>query len=103
MTIAVRFVEEASLEMTETIDWYERAAARGRDFLEAVDDVTDRIRRWPQLGTVDSIRGRHEIRRIRVAAYPYSLAYIVFDERIEVLAVAHDRLRPMYWRDRVPE
>jgi hypothetical protein len=37
-----------------------------------------------------------------VKPHDYQVVYAVYDDRILVLAVAHNRRRPLYWRDRVP-
>lgn len=42
-----------------------------------------------------------EIRRYLVRRFPYSLLYVVESDRIRVLAVAHQKRRPGYWRTRL--
>lgn len=42
-----------------------------------------------------------DVRRVPVSRFPYHLAYLVTPEEIHVLAVAHDRRRPIYWSGRV--
>ena len=39
-------------------------------------------------------------RRAPVSRYPYHLAYLVADDEIHVLPVAHDHRRPTYWTGR---
>ena len=41
------------------------------------------------------------VRRVAVSRFPYYVAYLVTDYQIHVLAIAHDRRRPVYWRGRV--
>jgi len=42
-----------------------------------------------------------DVRRVPVASFPYHVAYLIADERVEVLAIAHDRRRPTYWSGRI--
>jgi len=48
--------------------------------------------RWPRY---DAQR-----RRMIVRKFPYSIIYEIIDGQIAVLAVAHARRRPYYWRGR---
>ena len=47
---------------------------------------------WPEF---ESGARRYVLRR-----YPFSIVYRVAGELIEVIAVAHQRRKPYYWRDR---
>ena len=51
--------------------------------------------RWP----------RYDAQRRRMIArkFPYSIVYEIINEQITVLAVAHARRRPYYWRERIGE
>jgi plasmid stabilization system protein ParE len=51
--------------------------------------------RWPRY---DAQR-----RRMIVRKFPYSIVYEIINEQITVLAVAHARRRPYYWRERISE
>lgn len=42
----------------------------------------------------------HGKRRLVARRFPYSVIYTVVGEQIRVLAVAHHRRRPGYWRNR---
>jgi hypothetical protein len=50
-------------------------------------------RTWPRLGS--------RARRYVFPRYPFSLVDILRGEAIEVVAVAHGRRRPGYWRSRL--
>ncbi len=78
-------------------DWYaERSPFAARGFLLAVDDavraVLDAPERWPPR----SHGCRHYVFPSR---YPYTLVYRLIPD-VEVVAVAHQRQRPGYWRHR---
>ena len=42
-----------------------------------------------------------DIRSAKVKRFPYRVVYVVVAETIDVLAVAHAKRRPAYWRRRV--
>src|SRR5438094_9017898 len=94
---AVRFHPAAAQEAEATYDWYaERnpAAAHGfrEELRQAIDAVGANPRTWP--------RYSNPARRYVFPRYPFSLVYILRRDDIEVIAVAHGRRRPGYWRSR---
>lgn len=83
--------------------WYdERRIGLGDDLLEEVDSAVTKIMEAPELGGVvpytDETLG---VRRRWVRRFPYSVVYMVMGETIEVLAIAHAKQTPGYWRSRV--
>ena len=103
MSIPVRFGPEATAELEDAVRWYEqRHAGLGLAFLMAVDDAAESIARWPRAGAAMAGLEALDIRRVPVSRFPYHVAYLVTEEQIDVLAIAHDRRRPMYWSGRVP-
>ncbi|MFL6236770.1 MAG: type II toxin-antitoxin system RelE/ParE family toxin [Thermoanaerobaculia bacterium] len=87
----------AKRELFEAQDFYEnRAAGLGASFLERIETAVLLIRRHPQSG---SLAG-DSLRQSRVRQFPYSLVYRVDEERIFILAVAHDKRKPHYWARR---
>jgi plasmid stabilization system protein ParE len=87
----------AKRELFESQDFYEdRAAGLGAAFLESIETVVAGIRRHPHSGSsVDA-----SLRQSRVLRFPYSLIYRVEEQRIFILAVAHDKRKPRYWAKR---
>jgi hypothetical protein len=60
------------------------AAGLGDDFLDDVQFAIDSVRDHPELGAI----------------IPYSIIYAVEASLIVVIAVAHQRRAPRYWRSR---
>jgi toxin ParE1/3/4 len=83
--------------------WYDHAqTGLGSNFLHMVDRAIERIERTPQSGSpVPGIKDA-AIRRVSVRRFPYYVVYIVLPDRVQVLAVAHQRRRPQYWMERIP-
>src|SRR2546428_13545331 len=95
---AVRFHPAAAQEAESTYDWYAArnpAAAHGfrEELRQAIDAVAANPRAWARYGT--------RARRYVFPRYPFSLVYILRGDAIEVVAVAHGRRRPGYWRFRL--
>jgi plasmid stabilization system protein ParE len=59
----------------------------------AVAEIAEHPARWPAY--------LHGTRRRLLRGFPYSLVYLVRDERVVVIACQHGRRRPGYWRDRI--
>lgn len=102
MTLPIEVSAEASTELDSAAMWYAaRRPGLGTEFVNAVDDALEAISAWPHAGSpVHDTPHDLEIRRAPVARYPYHVAYLVLDDRVRILAVAHDRRRPTYWAPR---
>ena len=66
----------------------------GLDFIAEVERATRASVRYPRIGRQFSKR----LRRVLVQRFPYGLLYRVESDEIFVVAVAHVRRRPGYWR-----
>lgn len=102
MTLPVHFGPEASSEFSDAAQWYEhRGTGLGLAFIAAVDATIESIGAWSQAGArIEGLGDGLDVRRAPVARFPYHVAYLVTDEAIHVLAIAHDRRRPTYWSGR---
>jgi plasmid stabilization system protein ParE len=65
-------------------------------FLAAYDRILLRIGEAPD-GSAPHLDGT---RRLGMMRFPYSIVYRVKTDVVEVVAVAHQRRRPGYWRER---
>lgn len=68
-----------------------------RPFLATIENAVARIRRHPRSGPL--VLG--SIRRLSVRPFPYGVIYRIEEDRIFILAIAHDKRRPRYWAKRV--
>jgi len=97
VTLQVRFLAEAYVDIATIYDWYERArTGLGLEFIEAVDKAVEQIAQFPESGRI--VRG--EIRRILTRRFPYGLLYIAGDEEIVALGCFHLRRDPRVWSSR---
>jgi toxin ParE1/3/4 len=71
------------------------------EFLAAIDEAMTRLVRMARhLGSAPGTDPTLGIRRVFVKRFPFSLYFVELPTRFRVLAVAHARRRPFYWRDR---
>ncbi|CAN5338656.1 hypothetical protein BH24GEM3_BH24GEM3_16160 [soil metagenome] len=68
----------------------------GAEFAEAVERVVQEITAYPELGS-PYLAGT---RRRLVRRFPFSVVYRLRPEEIVILAVAHQKRKPGYWRGR---
>ncbi len=69
-----------------------------------IDDGVDFIRAW--LDAAPLYRGQQRppyLRRKGIDVFPYGIVYFVRDAEIIVVAYAHDKRRPGYWRKRLDD
>lgn len=88
----------ARRDLREAATWYrERNSEIAGRFVREVEHTLELIERFPKTGArislVDGLA-----RRLLVAGFPYHVVFEDLIDRIEVLAIAHDRRRPGYWR-----
>jgi toxin ParE1/3/4 len=93
-----RFHPEAWQEFEAADDWYlTRSADASLEFLSDVYDALREIsvspQRWPTY--------LHGTRRFVLHRFPFSVVYLDDLDSVTVIAVAHSKRRPGYWKDRV--
>jgi len=93
----VDFHPEATEELTESVDWYaDRSSVAGRSFLVAVDvaivSILNATKRFPHIDDLQQ--------SCSVIGFPFQNIFRHDAERIRIVAVAHAKRRPGYWRDR---
>ena len=89
---------DAEIDALNGYEWYADHNPTAADsFRTAVETAGRVIRRdptvWPphKFGT----------QKYRLRQFPYKIIYVVEGHQIQVLAVAHDRRRPGYWKQRL--
>lgn len=98
----VAFHPLAAAELAGAVEWYEsRSSGLGKVLVDEVGRAVVAISEapttwplWPELG--DEIR----IRRFLLSRFPFGIAYRVSEEAVEIIAFAHLKRCPGYWKDR---
>jgi toxin ParE1/3/4 len=95
----ILFRPSAARELAADVRYYnERYAGRGQRFAEAVERTLSLIVEFP---LAFPVLYAPDIRSAKVARFPYRVVYVIVGSNIDVVAVAHTKRRPGYWRDRV--
>jgi toxin ParE1/3/4 len=94
----IRYHDEASAELLATVARYDlQREGLGAQFNAAVEHGLEAIRRSP---TAFSLHDGVAIRRYVLRRFPYLILYQEFKDHIWILAVAHQRRDPDYWKSR---
>ncbi|MEQ8785394.1 MAG: type II toxin-antitoxin system RelE/ParE family toxin [Pirellulaceae bacterium] len=97
-SLPLEFHPEARLETFEAFDWYAaRSMEAAHAFQQELADAGRAIQSHPELWA-SYLFGT---RRYLLKRFPFVLVYRVTPARIEIVAVAHGRRNPGYWRRRV--
>ena len=93
----VRWHADARVEADAAAAFYnEKQPGLAQRFLDDLENALHRIQRHPL--AYRKVEG--EIRKCRVAHFPYGVIYRVQSGFIEVIAVMHLRRSPGYWKQR---
>jgi len=89
---------EAVAEARAAAQWYrERSALAADAFLAGLDLAVERIAENPEVYP-HYVRGT---RRYLLQRFPFYLVYREHPEKLELVAIAHGRRRPGYWKKRI--
>ena len=96
--IQVIFHPDAKEELENGIFYYDsQVFGLGYNFLEEVERSIKKIHKFPKCGKVF----RNNIRQIVLQRFPYMILYIFKENQIYVVAVAHQKQKPYYWKSRL--
>ena len=99
MSRQLRNLRAAREELAAAVRWFgEQRAGLGAEFYDEVVATTARLQAFPEGGAPISPDGL--TRRMIVSRFPYQLVYRLTPTDIVVLAVAHLKRRPNYWKHR---
>ena len=91
-------LEEAEQEFVESVAYYEsQEPGLGLRFRNEVATIVDWILQFPE---VPRLRPKG-YRRVNLRAFPHYVAYIMRENTIWVVAIAHGHRRPEFWIDRI--
>ncbi len=88
----------AERELLETIDWYEgKVRGLGSQFLRRVTQALEYVQAFPKSCPVQWGRARKKPLR----QFPFNVIYSIDPRGIFVLAIAHQKRRADYWKNRL--
>jgi plasmid stabilization system protein ParE len=93
-----RFHPEARDEFREAARWYgARDAPAASEFRltvsETIREIAAAPQRWPKY--------LHGTRRLVMQRFPFSVVYLDDPELITIIALAHGKRKPGYWKSRI--
>lgn len=95
----------ARAELIGAVKWYEgRQPGLGERLNSYLMSHLELVREWPDSAPLH--RGRQRIpviRRKGVRVFPYGIIYFVSDDKLIVVAYAHDKRSPGYWQERLQD
>lgn len=91
---------EAKSEIIESASWYDdKVDGLGLEFLFEVKNAESHIVQnselWPNYEAGS--------RRYIMKRFPFAVIYLTSEEKIQIVAVAHCKRKPGYWKDRLKE
>lgn len=95
--VEIEFHPEAIKELDDSAEWYmQRSQLAAKGFALAVDvalkKISDNPDRFPTLG--------RRFRACNLEHYPFQIVFQLGGDRLVIVAVAHAKRRPGYWRGR---
>jgi plasmid stabilization system protein ParE len=93
-----RFLKPAEAEANEAIAYLdEQRTGLGDRFEQDLLATVTLVSQHPFSGKAIS----DIVRQLRLRTFPYNIIYVVDGDEIVIVAVAHHRRRPGYWRGRL--
>jgi plasmid stabilization system protein ParE len=96
--LPLRYHPEARAEAFDAFEWYRlRSSNASRRFQQQLELAQGAIQDSPESWAAYL----HGTRRYQLKRYPYLVVFRIQSNQIDIIAVAHGRRRPGYWRDRL--
>jgi toxin ParE1/3/4 len=94
----IRFDLRARAEYRQVVEFYKgEGVLIAREFAAETRAALDLIAELPHGSSAD----QDGIRKKTLRKFPYTIVYTLTDDLIEVIAFAHERRKPGYWRTRL--
>jgi plasmid stabilization system protein ParE len=95
--LPVDYLPGARRDFDESFDWYaERSTQAAIRFVSAVDAALAAVAKDPmRFAAIDAIH-----RECPAKKFPFRIVYRLTQDRVVVVAVAHAKRRPGYWKAR---
>lgn len=93
----IEFHPAVGRELTDSAEYYEsRLPGLGADFLGELGSLFGLLKENPEIGAVIEA----PYRRVVLNRFPFSVVYRLKGSALRIMAVAHQRRKPGYWRGR---
>ena len=94
----VEYHPEAKSEMQESAIWYDdKAGGLGLEFLFEVRKAESLICRNPELWPIYEVGTRRYV----MQRFPFAVIYLVSEQKLQIVSIAHCKRMPGYWKNRI--
>lgn len=98
MDFKTRYLDDFETDLNKAIDWYEAISPKNAiGFVEDVEQTIDSLSKNPLL--FQKVNGR--IRKANLKIYPYKIIFQIVKKELLVIAIAHHKQHPKFWRKRL--
>ncbi len=99
MTYNYRVIPTAEYDLESALSWYYDQGGQSlrKRFFNAYEQVRDKVCTNPEIFSFSY----KNYRGARFKKFPYKIIYKIRDDDIFVLAIAHDKRHPDYWKHRI--
>jgi len=95
---SVFFHQAAKEELLSARDYYDDLVlGLGKSFILEIEKTINIINRSPLAYPVT----KQNIRKAVIMKFPYSILYIIEGDKIYLLAIMHQKRKPLYWKNRI--
>lgn len=93
----IEFTEPAFEEYLDAVDFYNlQSEGLGNKFITEIQKTLNIIKKYPKSYSPFTSNSRKAV----VNVFPYNLIYAINQNKIVILAVAHQNRKPKYWIDK---
>ena len=94
----IHFLTPAETELFEAAFFYEKQVeGLGKRFTDTIEKALSTIAENPQIYP----RLEKDFQKCPTSPFPYKIIFKVEQNRIVIIAVAHNKRRPNYWSERI--
>ena len=91
------FHDLAKEELFKSRDYYDSIIfGLGRRFIDEFEKSLTMITEKPLL----SPKAFNEVRKCNIRIFPFSIYYDIIGSKIRILAISHQKRKPLYWKKR---
>ena len=91
-------------ELADAASWYEvKQPGLGYSLLNLIDEIVGQVRSGKLPGSAVPHVRASGARRVLLKRFPYSIVFYDREDELVIIAFAHTRRRPGYWRSRNPK
>lgn len=97
-TYEIEFHPDAIREIREAIEWYrQRDKGVATEFRTLIKSAEELVQRSPESWAAYLL----ETHGFRFHKFPFVLVYVIRAQRVVIVALAHTKRKPGYWRERI--